>query len=365
MDFDFAAREHLQVPTESHASRGSHTVLVYGAYGLTGRFVVTELIRRGLTPVLAGRSADGLAALAELHPDLHVRRAAADDPESLDLALVGVDAVINCAGPFLDTAMPVAEAALRSKVSYLDIAAEQPSTTSLFSDLDARAGTAGVTALPAMGFFGALADLLATLTMGDWPDADSIEIATALEGWRPTAGTLMTGTRNVEPHRELRAGRLTPNDPSRVTAWDFPPPFGRAELVPLSLGETVLLSQHLKVPEIRAGINSRSLEDLADPDLPRRTAGQDRTPVQQAFVIDVAVTRGTSTRRGSVHGNDIYGVTAPIVVEATVRLLAGLPSGVLAAGAAFDPAAFLDSLPVYLTRDGASHPTEPSRGSLS
>ena len=128
--------------------------------------------------------------------------------------------------------------------------------------------------------------------MGDWPDADSIEIATALEGWRPTAGTLMTGTRNVEPHRELRAVRLTPNDPSRVTAWDFPPPFGRAELVPLSLGETVLLSQHLKVPEIRAGINSRSLEDLADPDLPRRTAGQDRTPVQQAFVIDVAVTRG-------------------------------------------------------------------------
>ncbi|MEJ7757282.1 MAG: saccharopine dehydrogenase NADP-binding domain-containing protein [Nocardioidaceae bacterium] len=143
MDFDFAAREHLQVPTESHASRGNHTVLVYGAYGLTGRFVVTELIRRGLTPVLAGRSADGLAALAELHPDLHVRRAAADDPESLDLALVGVDAVINCAGPFLDTAMPVAEAALRSKVSYLDIAAEQPSTTSLFSDLDARAGDSG------------------------------------------------------------------------------------------------------------------------------------------------------------------------------------------------------------------------------
>ena len=32
-------------------------VLVYGAYGHTGRFVVTELLRRGLTPVLSGRDA--------------------------------------------------------------------------------------------------------------------------------------------------------------------------------------------------------------------------------------------------------------------------------------------------------------------
>ena len=175
------------------------SVLVYGAYGLTGRFVVTEMVRRGLTPVLGGRSAARLAALADLHPDLHVRLADAADPESLDRALVGVDAVINCAGPFLDTAVPVVEAALRAQVPYLDIAAEQPSTTSLFSDFDARAREAGVTVLPAMGFFGALADLLATLAMGDWADADAIEIATALEGWRPTAGTVLTGTRNVEP----------------------------------------------------------------------------------------------------------------------------------------------------------------------
>lgn len=334
------------------------SVLVYGAYGLTGRFVVTEMVRRGLTPVLGGRSAARLAALADLHPDLHVRLADAADPESLDRALVGVDAVINCAGPFLDTAVPVVEAALRAQVPYLDIAAEQPSTTSLFSDFDARAREAGVTVLPAMGFFGALADLLATLAMGDWADADAIEIATALEGWRPTAGTVLTGTRNVEPHRELRAGRPTPNDPSRVTDWDFAPPFGRVELVPLSLGETVLLSQHVAVPDIRAGINRRSLDDLADPDVPRRAPGQDGTPASQEFVIDVVVTRGPGTRRASVRGNDIYGITAPIVVEAAVRVLGGLPGGVFAAGAAFDAGDFLDALPVHLTRDGAPRPTD-------
>lgn len=333
-------------------------MLVYGAYGLTGRFVVTEMVRRGLTPVLGGRSAARLVALADLHPDLHVRLADAADPESLDRALVGVDAVINCAGPFLDTAVPVVEAALRAQVPYLDIAAEQPSTISLFSDLDARAREVGVTVLPAMGFFGALADLLATPAMGDWADADAIEIATALEGWRTTAGTVLTGTRNVEPHRELRGGQPTPNDSLAGHRVGLRTPFGRVELVPLSLGETVLLSQHVAVPDIRAGINRTSLDDLADLDVPRRAPGQDGTRASQEFVIDVVVTRGPVTRRASVRGNDIYGITAPIVVEAAVRLLVGLPGGVFAAGAVFDAGDFLDALPVHLTRDGAPRPTD-------
>jgi NADPH:quinone reductase-like Zn-dependent oxidoreductase len=47
----------------------SERVLVYGAAGHTGRFVVDELRRRGLTSVLAGRSAARLAdaALAANH----------------------------------------------------------------------------------------------------------------------------------------------------------------------------------------------------------------------------------------------------------------------------------------------------------
>lgn len=39
-------------------------VAVFGAYGHTGRFVVAELLERGYTPVLSGRDADKLKALA-------------------------------------------------------------------------------------------------------------------------------------------------------------------------------------------------------------------------------------------------------------------------------------------------------------
>ena len=76
------------------------TVTVYGAYGHTGRFVVAHLRERGFVPVLAGRDAGRLEALAAGHPGPEVRPAAVDDPAALDDALAGAAAVVNCAGPF-------------------------------------------------------------------------------------------------------------------------------------------------------------------------------------------------------------------------------------------------------------------------
>ncbi|MBW8879457.1 MAG: saccharopine dehydrogenase NADP-binding domain-containing protein [Acidobacteria bacterium] len=47
------------------------------------------------------------------------------DPSSLDAALVGAGIVINCAGPFFDTSLPVIDAALWARISYIDVTAEQ------------------------------------------------------------------------------------------------------------------------------------------------------------------------------------------------------------------------------------------------
>src|SRR5689334_18717591 len=105
-------------------------VVVYGATGHTGRFVVEELLRRGITPVVSGR--DG-ARLKELWSELWVRPATVDDPDSLDRALAGAAAVINAAGPFAVTAGPVLEAALRAGIPYLDVAAEIEANVSTFA----------------------------------------------------------------------------------------------------------------------------------------------------------------------------------------------------------------------------------------
>src|SRR5215469_7882196 len=156
----------------------NRAVTVFGAYGHTGRFVVAELCRRGWRPILAGRDDRKLNVLSEGHQGSEVRVSAVDDPKSLDQALSGAAAVINCAGPFLDTAGPLIEAALRARIHYLDVAAEQASVLSVFERFADSARDAGVVVIPAMAFYGGLGDLLATAAVGSWDRADEIGIAT-------------------------------------------------------------------------------------------------------------------------------------------------------------------------------------------
>src|SRR6516225_6524612 len=135
-------------------------VAVYGAAGHTARFVLAELERRGLPAVAVGRNA------ATLPADVPARVAAVDDAAALDAAFAGCAVVINCAGPFLDTAAPVIAAALRAGAHYLDVTAEQASAMDVFERFDAPARAAGVAVIPAAGFYGGLADLLATALLG-------------------------------------------------------------------------------------------------------------------------------------------------------------------------------------------------------
>src|SRR5258708_3486671 len=155
-------------------------VTVFGAYGHTGKFVVAELVKRGYTPILSGRSKDKLDEIGARYPDLEIRPASIDDPNSLDNALDGAVAAINCAGPFLDTATPLIEAALRNRVHYLDMAAEQQCVLTTYERFTKEALDKGIVIMPAMAFYGGLADLLATAVIGDWATADVVAIGLAL-----------------------------------------------------------------------------------------------------------------------------------------------------------------------------------------
>src|SRR5262249_40612733 len=134
----------------------NRAVTVFGAYGHTGRFVVSELLKRGWTPILAGRDTAKLKALADTHPGLDVRVATVEERESLDRAVSGAAAVINCAGPFVDTAPAVINAALRARIHYLDVAAEQAAVLATFKEFADASRDAGVGVVPAMAFYGGL-----------------------------------------------------------------------------------------------------------------------------------------------------------------------------------------------------------------
>jgi short subunit dehydrogenase-like uncharacterized protein len=323
-------------------------VAVFGAYGHTGRFVVAALRQRGWSPILCGRDADRLAALGNVHPELEQRLTSVDVPASLDRALQGAFAVINCAGPFLDTAAPVIEAALRARIHYLDVSAEQRAVLDIFERFADAAKVAGVTIIPAMAFYGGMGDLLATAALGNWPDADSIEIGVALDSWHPTAGTRLTGVRNRHRRMVISAGKLQPlADPAPTRKWTFPAPFGTQEMVALPLSEIVTLSRHVRSTEIHSCMNLAPLTDLRNPHTPPPQPTDAFGRSSQIFVVDTLVHRCGQTRRATAHGRDIYAITAPLVVEALQRIGDGRCNsiGVVAPGAAFEAQSFLQSLP--------------------
>jgi short subunit dehydrogenase-like uncharacterized protein len=96
-----------------------------------------------------------------------------EDDASLDDAIAGASAVINCAEPFIDTAIPIIEAALRSGIHYFEVAAEQAAVLAVFERFSSTAKEVGVVIGPSMAFYGGLGDLLATAAMGDWNAATS------------------------------------------------------------------------------------------------------------------------------------------------------------------------------------------------
>jgi hypothetical protein len=281
-----------------------------------------------------------------------MRVATTSDPASLDHAISGAAAVINCAGPFVDTAAPLVEAALRSGIHYLDVAAEQPAVLALFERFAEAARNVGLVVAPAMGFYGGLGDLLATETMGGWAEADEICVAVALDSWQPTRGTRLTGQRNPGQHFSFSKNRLERADPPPRRLWNFPAPFGPQDVEGLSLAETVLISRHVRTPEIRVYINVAPLTDIRNPDTPAPSAVDESGRSSQVFVMDAIARRGSETRRTVARGRDIYAITAPIVVEATERVVKGSvkATGVVAAGEVFDARDFLRSLsPLHLS----------------
>jgi NAD(P)-dependent dehydrogenase (short-subunit alcohol dehydrogenase family) len=348
-------------------------VVVYGASGHTGRFVVAELLERGFGTVVSGRDAARLQLVNAGSEAVQARPATVDDPDSLDRALAGAAAVVNCAGPFAVTAAPVVESALRAGIPYLDVAAEIEANVSMFDAYAHAALDAGILVIPAMAFFGGLGDLLVTAAMRDWATADEVHIAYGLSSWHPTAGTRAAGrvSHDRRAGRRVRFtnGTLEYHDgkPSEQD-WPFPQPLGPQPVIAdFTMTDVVTVSSHLAVPEIRTYMTTMAADDLASAHTPEPEPIDALGRSEQTFAVDVVVRNGDRERRATARGQDIYAVTAPLVVEAIARVLAGhtRTTGVAAAGAVFDAADFLQALSPHLSVELQTLSATPKTGIVS
>jgi len=152
------------------------TWMIYGAYGYSGRLVAELARERGLNPVLAGRNADKVAALAnELGFD-H-RAFALDDPEAAAAGLRDVDAVVHCAGPVSATSAPMLEACLSSHTHYFDITGEIDVFEYAHSTrIDEAARKAGIVVCPGIGFDVVPTDCIARALADALPDATDLAL---------------------------------------------------------------------------------------------------------------------------------------------------------------------------------------------
>ncbi|NPT45012.1 NAD(P)H-binding protein [Paraburkholderia sp. 1N] len=342
------------------------TVAVYGATGHTGSFVVAELKRRGFGVVRIGRDAARLRQ-SSAGDSTPWRVAGIDDPEQLDAALRGTHAVINCAGPFLDTALPVVDAALRARIPYLDVTAEQPALQALIEQRDTSARAAGVTLIPAAAFYGGLADLLVTAAADEDKLIERVDIAIGLDSWHPTRGTRLTGERNRAIRLIQEEGRLVPvPQPAPEGVWSFQLPFGNMDVVMLPFTEVLTVSRHLRIDTVESWFALSALRDIRDPNTPAPQPHDEQGRSAQQFVVDVVIEQSGTTRRVTATGRDIYAVSAPIVVEATERLLSGKVApggGVVSLGEIFDARDFLAALDtVTVSYSAVSSPMLTRRG---
>ena len=186
----------------------SSTFLLYGATGYTGELIARAAVQRGLHPILAGRSERTLAPLAaELKLDYRVF--SLEEITALDAGLADVTTVLNCAGPFTFTASRLAEACIRTRTHYLDIAGEVPEFQTL-AKLDTQAQSAGVMLLPGVGFGVVPSDCLALHLKSRLPSATTLSLAFHAIGG-VSRGTLLTTLKDLPSPGVVRhEGKLVP-----------------------------------------------------------------------------------------------------------------------------------------------------------
>ncbi|NUW42386.1 saccharopine dehydrogenase NADP-binding domain-containing protein [Nonomuraea rhodomycinica] len=344
------------------------TVAIYGANGHTGRLVAAELLARGARVLLAGRDGaalDALAAeLAELADSTRdaAEAAPADGPARVRTRAVSLDdrdglrglaeecaVVVHCAGPFAETAVPVAEAAVAGRCHYVDHAVEPHPVKKLFDTMGAAAERAGIVMVPQLSFYGGVADLLAAAVTEGMTGVDRLTVGYSVTGWRMTPAAVRTAELLIGEIDRVTfadgAQRVGPVE-IRNTVFPFPPPVGpRTMIAPFPSGEVVTIPRHVPARSVESQLTASTFEEQ------QVFTSQDATPEERArteFTVAVQATApGGGGRNGHVRGRDIWWVGALASAEAAVRLARGegpSKAGVLSTAEAFPAVPFLHRL---------------------
>jgi short subunit dehydrogenase-like uncharacterized protein len=342
--------------------------MIYGANGFTGDLAAREAVRRGMSPVLAGRNPETVAALARELGGLPHRAFSLDDPQAVARGLEGMAAVLHCAGPFVVTSQPMVAACLKAGVHYLDITGEIVVFEAIFAQAEA-AKRAGVALLPGVGFDVVPSDCLAARLAAALPDATELALAFVSDRGTYSRGTMKTMIEGL-PHAGAvrRNGRIVPV-PVAFDVREIEFAGGRRRTMTIPWGDVSTAYHSTGIPNIRVytgmpGSAIRRLRRFA-PLLPllgwkpvkrflqrqvdRRVTGpsEEIRTTARVWLWGEARNPSGETVTATLETPEAYGFTAVSAVASVERLLAdGSPvqPGAWTPSRAFG-ARFVDELP--------------------
>jgi short subunit dehydrogenase-like uncharacterized protein len=228
----------------------SGRIIVFGATGYTGRLASEALVARGERPLLAGRNAERLDALAGELGGLETAVADVADSASVRALVEPGDVMLATVGPFARWGDPAVEAAIAAGASYLDSTGEPAFIRRIFERFGPEAERSGAGLLTAFGYDwvpGNLAGALALREAGE--AATRVDIGYFARGG---LGGMSGGTRAsaagaiLEPSFVWRDGIRTERGAARVREFELD---GHSKAA-ISVGA----SEHFTLPRIHPGL---------------------------------------------------------------------------------------------------------------
>jgi short subunit dehydrogenase-like uncharacterized protein len=310
--------------------------MIYGANGYTGKLVARRAVGLGLRPVLAGRSATAVRALAD-ELDLDHVVVALDDPDSLRIALSTVRLVAHCAGPFAVTSAPMVDACLATGTDYLDVTGEIEVFESIFARSD-EATAAGIVMVPGAGFDVVPTDCLAARLAAALPTATSLELAFHAGGGL-SRGTARTALDGMAGGGRIRRNGVLVRTPAGSPRRRVPFPSGERAVAGVRWGDLATGFRSTGIPNITTytvlpmdghvtaitgALRSAPLLGLARRVVNARVTGPDadrRARSRSEVWGEVRDADGRACA-GTLTGPNAYDLTADSVVRAAQRLTA-------------------------------------------
>ncbi|MEU7766213.1 saccharopine dehydrogenase NADP-binding domain-containing protein [Nocardia sp. NPDC049190] len=342
-------------------------IAVYGATGHTGGYLLTELRRRGASPILVGRDADRIraAAVAAGLPDAEVRVADLTDHRALVAAFTGVDAVISSLPAYVNHGAAVLTAAIDAGAHYTDMSGEQLFLRRVFDEFGPRAEAAGVTVIAGVTDSNLPGDLLGYLTTRRVAGPAAVTLShLSNSGGNGSKGSAETVLASLHWFRSggwnYADGAWRTDAAARHDTMTFPGDTRPTPVAKFPQPAVLTIPRHSDVSYVEGVLATSILETLSGftADMIEALPDEPDSDLSYDLVVDAFGVDGRKVR-GVLSGVDSYRDSALMAVETAMRLAErSAAAGALAVAEAFDAAGFLDTLaPFGITwriEDGAA-----------